>query len=915
MAATYPGRLYTILIFSPSGTLQEIPQDVIQASFEDLTNGGSGQGTMTLPRRFIEEGIIGYGCRVQCYLYDSTDPWYDGYVLGFDPKQIENTEREQIDLQLEGWHTHLNDAIVTETLSPGVQPDGTNNGTMNADIYENHLLNTYLDPAVYSGSSVAVCPVPLDQLQFDGSGLGDCIDTVVAQVLDNTGNTYEWWVRGTYNGKAAVVIQKNQNPNIGGVTGKFRPSDPNSTPGFLYEFKDSTIYGYTIQNSARDLFNMIALYGGTDPFTQLLLYGAFQDSVSISLYGLRQKKLTNNTLVSQISLSNYAAAQLLVHGYPQPQGQFKKFLPTDRARAGQWFQIFERAGLPAPPASTPGYKALVLLSSPTAFYEVDEASGASMVDSSGGGHTGTYPGSGILYGRSGAIGVGTSVNLSGQHATWGVAPPVNGDFTVEGWFRFSGGASGQPVVDTAAFDFFRAATTGAGTADFTVKFTNTNFVIAFSDNSARLIQIQSQQAGIPAPSLQNPFTFLTWYHIAITYNNTSKQIFVYLNGAEVSQNTGTGSGVAGMAWNYDPAFGTGAGEPFSWGSNLATGNSPVCDIDELALYPTALSQATIVQHYVVGHAGPSSPYASDVLADNPLAYYRFDETTGAFAANSTPINVGATGQYLGGVAEGQQPAVGDGHAISLDGVQAYATIPIAQIPALDNQGSVLGVELWLKFPVVPAGVQYLVATNQHDINTGGWSVWLNAGKLTFSYTPYVAGVAQAQYTKASTTSTFAANTWYHIFVQFSLVTGNYHIDMYINGVLDTSAISLPGTYGKFPMPHDIFVGRNPAAANGWLGAYVDELALYDTITSPTRILHHYTTALAQPVPSVTTVPQTIIKQVRAIKVQLAVATGGNGDIVEQTVSTSAPLPYIDHAFYQVGLGASNNIATQMRGAA
>jgi len=84
MAVTRPYRIY---IFDATGLLVDIPQDVLSGSFEDLVNGGSGAGTITLPRHFVDTGLINYEYRVQFYLADSIDPWYDGHVVDFDQTQ------------------------------------------------------------------------------------------------------------------------------------------------------------------------------------------------------------------------------------------------------------------------------------------------------------------------------------------------------------------------------------------------------------------------------------------------------------------------------------------------------------------------------------------------------------------------------------------------------------------------------------------------------------------------------------------------------------------------------------------------------------------------------------------------------------------------------------------------------------
>jgi hypothetical protein len=336
---------YRLLVFDINGNLTAMPQDVLQGSFEDLVNAGSGQGTFTVPRLFVDVGWVGLGYRVQFFLDDGLgDPWYDGRVQEIDQNDVSGATQdyENVEVHCEGWSTHLDDSIVSEVLSPGVQANGVDNGTMRADQYLIHLITTYMNSTDFAPAFVTNIPIDLDQITFDGTGLSQCIDTIIKQLLDNTGQTFEWWVRGQVTpteGRPGIVIQPNSNPAL--VTTNYYSPARLLVTQYLTEFMHATIYEYKIQTSSRDLYNMIALYGGNDPSTGLQTYGPFKDSTSIALYGLRQQKVTNSSLISTDSLSNYATAYLLINGYPQPQGSFKKFRPSDYARGGQWFQMYE----------------------------------------------------------------------------------------------------------------------------------------------------------------------------------------------------------------------------------------------------------------------------------------------------------------------------------------------------------------------------------------------------------------------------------------------------------------------------------------------------------------------------------------------------------------------------------------------
>src|SRR6202035_1756866 len=94
-------------------------------------------------------------------------------------------------------------------------------------------------------------------------------------------------------------------------------------------------------------------------------------------------------------------------------------------------------------------------------------------------------------------------------------------------------------------------------------------------------------------------------------------------------------------------YGLGIGGGFN-----STRSSFLGKIDETAVYPVAVSSDRIAAHYAAGVSGVAPPagYASTVLADSPLVYYRMNETSGTVAADSS--GHGYTGTYGAGIALG-----------------------------------------------------------------------------------------------------------------------------------------------------------------------------------------------------------------------------------------------------------------------
>lgn len=79
-------------------------------------------------------------------------------------------------------------------------------------------------------------------------------------------------------------------------------------------------------------------------------------------------------------------------------------------------------------------------------------------------------------------------------------------------------------------------------------------------------------------------------------------------------------------------------------------------------------------------------YPDEVLADNPVAYYRFEETSGTTATDTT-ANAN-TGTYENGVLLGQASATNLGNAARFDGIDDHVITP-------NSVGGTFTLEMWV----------------------------------------------------------------------------------------------------------------------------------------------------------------------------------------------------------------------------
>lgn len=214
-------------------------------------------------------------------------------------------------------------------------------------------------------------------------------------------------------------------------------------------------------------------------------------------------------------------------------------------------------------------------------------------------------------------------------------------------------------------------------------------------------------------------------------------------------------------------------------------------------------------------------YRNTVLADNPVAYWEMDEAAGAtLAADSagTP----QAGNYEN-VTLGQASAFANlGSCGQFNG--STSRVQVAADAAFNLGTGDFTVEAWAKTPV----------TGRGDIfnykNSTDFGILLNNS---------AAGTIETYLNGFLPSYTAAVGAWYHIV----LTRGSGMARLYVNGVERGSAAATSSFSANAP----VFIGANHTGApnytitvpfNGW----IDEVAVYGTALSATRVLDHYNAA-------------------------------------------------------------------------
>lgn len=220
------------------------------------------------------------------------------------------------------------------------------------------------------------------------------------------------------------------------------------------------------------------------------------------------------------------------------------------------------------------YSSEVIADSPLVYLKLDEASGGAVND--GDAVTisqGYYQGSPTMQQSSAHPGSTYAITLNGssQYA-YVTLDGYSGDYTVEGWYRFTGfgtytGLFGTWTNNTAGNYGVGVDCNGSGQVDVNIPLNTYN---GWSLN----------QGGVYT------FSTGTWYHVVLTVKSSTKSIKFYVNGTVQGSYTAGGSSVG---------FIDTGGKQLKFGKDYT--NYTYGKIDEVAFYKSELSAARILAHY------------------------------------------------------------------------------------------------------------------------------------------------------------------------------------------------------------------------------------------------------------------------------------------------------------------------------
>lgn len=281
---------------------------------------------------------------------------------------------------------------------------------------------------------------------------------------------------------------------------------------------------------------------------------------------------------------------------------------------------------------------------------------------------------------------------------------------------------------------------------------------------------------------------------------------------------------------------------------------------------------------------PLTGYGAVVAADNPVAYWRLDETTGAATAVDA---VGSfDGSYTPGAGSITYGVLPPGIPNDTDPAATIANGATVQVPFAPelNPTTPWSVETWVRPSSLGAngGDYRVVLSSQYNLYPNaynGWYVYQQPNN-SFAFVPQPGNAFLSA-------GSLVANNWYYLVV----TDDGTNFNMYINGVLavaplpvaganfipNGAGVNLDGTAGITPTLGNTVLGQRTDGSFNTFEGTIDDTAIYKYALSPQQIQNHFLNTT-----------------------RLTIAKSGGGIVVTWPVGTLQSAPTANGTYTNVG---------------
>ena len=446
-------------------------------------------------------------------------------------------------------------------------------------------------------------------------------------------------------------------------------------------------------------------------------------------------------------------------------------------------------------AAPPGYTDLVSTSAPWAWWRLGELTRHELTDASGNGNRGWTSDGGITRGVPGILGGDSAMHFNGSTgcgvAVGSLVNPTT--FSVETWFRTTtttgGGLFG--FSDSPA-----PTVTGAGGHDRN---------LYLRDNGTLTFGTWIGSAAIVTTS--TAYNDGRWHHVVVTLSSGGMNL--YVDGALQATSANTAAQSFTGYWHLGCGDSNGAWPGHPTSTFLAG------DLDEVAIYSTALSATAVASHFRAGLGMLSIPAARSQSA--PWAVWRLSEAAGTALTDDTGNGHGATAT-ASGITYGSAGVLPDDGAARFDGVNGCTVATTSS-----NDPQLFSIEAWFSTTTTTGGS--IVGFN--PVNTTAFpgspydrGMFMNdTGQIAFMVYP-------GSFVTVTSTTPYNDGAWHHAVATL----GPHGQKLYVDGALvGSNANTVAYSYGGYWR-----IGCNNMSTwpgkptSSYFNGAVDEVAVYET---------------------------------------------------------------------------------------
>jgi PKD repeat protein len=394
---------------------------------------------------------------------------------------------------------------------------------------------------------------------------------------------------------------------------------------------------------------------------------------------------------------------------------------------------------------------------------------------------------------------GTANGLVATQAS--IAPPAA--FSLEFWIRTTSTTGGKII------GYGSSASGDSGSYDRHVYMTN-NGQLFFG----------VYPGGVQTVSSSASYNDGNWHYVVASQG--SGGIALYVDGKRVGLNSSVTS-----AQSYAGYWRVGGDNLNGW-PNQPTNEDFTGDIDDVSIYPSALSLVQVDTHYQLAGGtitvpiAPADAYGAAVFNSNPELYWRLDDAVGAStAADSSPY--GVTGSVQGGTTFGQTGIQAPGTAALFDGSSGV----VVSTQAVTNP-TVYTEEAWFKTTTTTGGkiIGFGNAASGLSNNYDRHTYMQDNGQLVF-------GTWTGQTNTITSPQSYNDGSWHQVVA----TQGSDGMSLYVDG-------SLVGTNPQTAaQPYTGYwrVGGDPtwSSSSPYFAGTIDEAAVFDHELSASDVSTEY----------------------------------------------------------------------------